>query len=112
MFILLFSFLLGFNSVPKVYVSASENKTYYAQVMFDETFLYRSDNLSEDCSNIFFELPKTYFVELTDFANNNFYKAKYLTFSGYVKKDRVQAIAGIPSNPFLKNISFRKIIPP
>jgi len=107
MFTLLISFLLCFNSVPKIYVSASENKTYYAQVMFDETFLYRSDNLSDDCSNIFFELPKTYFVELTDIANNNFYKAKYLTFSGYVKKDRVQAIAGIPSNPFLNNISFR-----
>lgn len=107
MLVLLFSFLIGFNSTNKLYVNATNNQTYYAQVMFDETYLYRTDNLNEDCSNIFFEIPKSYFVELIDVANNNFYKANYLTFSGYVKKDRVQAIAGIPSMPYLTNISFR-----
>ena len=75
--------------------------------MYDETYLYRSDNLSEDCSNVFFEIPRTYYVELTDNANNGFYKANYLSFSGYVKKDRIRAVAEIPSSPYLENLSFR-----
>jgi len=88
-------------------VYANSNQTYFARVMFDQVYFYKTPYEINDSSNIYFTLPKSYFVELTDLVDNNFYKANYLNFSGYVKKDSVQAIEGIPSSPYLKNINFR-----
>jgi len=96
-----------FSQTTVINVDAGHNKTYFARIMFDNVYLYNSPNELTDNSNILFELPKTYFVELTDSANENFYKANYLSFSGYVKKDSVQAIEGVPNSPYLKNVSFR-----
>lgn len=88
-------------------ISATTQDTYYARVMFEDVMLYRSPIDNADYSNIYFELPKTYFVELLDSANDNFFKCQYLSFTGYVKKDSVQAITSTPTTPFLENISFR-----
>lgn len=97
--------LLLINSIsPTVY--ATESKTYFAKILFDQVYLYKSPVDSNDISNIYFELPKTYFVELLS-KNGIFYEARYLDFKGYVKKDSVQAIDSTPTNPFLNNISFR-----
>lgn len=87
-------------------INAAENKTYYAKVLFDQVYLYKTPIENNDISNIHFELPKTYFVELTA-KHGDFYEARYQDFKGYVKKDSVQAIEGTPINPFLTNISFR-----
>lgn len=103
-FLLLLIFM--FDSTLPV-VSASSNETIYARVMFDDVILYKSPIEDSDYSNIYFELPKTYFVKLIDSANDQFYLVNYLNFSGYVKKDSVQAIAGTPTSPYLDNISFR-----
>ena len=88
-------------------VCASNNVTYFARVMFDDVMLYRAPVDTTDSSNVYFELPKTYFVELLDSANDTFFYVKYMSFEGYVKKDSVQAITSTPSNPYLENISFR-----
>ena len=92
------------SSIPAVY--ASDTPTYYARILFEQVYLYKTPNEDNSLSNLYFELPKTYFVELIG-KSGNFYEAKYLNFVGYVKKDSVQAIANTPSNPFLKNINFR-----
>ena len=94
-------------TVSTLEVSAASRETYFARIMFDNVYLYKSPNENSNVSNIYFELPKSYFVELTDSANKDFYSANYSTFSGYVKKDSVQAIEGIPTTPYLNNISFR-----
>lgn len=98
--------LLIFFSSINLNVSAAENKTYYARILFDQVYLYKTPNENNEYQNIYFELPKTYFVELTD-KENDFYKARYLSFTGYVKKDCVQAVENAPANPFLTNITFR-----
>ena len=90
---------------PTVY--AAEQETFFARIMFEQVYLYSSPIDDNSYSNIMFELPKTYFVELVDSANSNFYKAKYLNFTGYVKKNSVQAVENKPTVPFLENISFR-----
>ena len=98
--------LILFFEASNIQVYAVENQTYFARVLFEQVYLYKSPVEVHSYSNIFFELPKTYFVELVD-VENNFYKAKYLNFTGYVKKDSVQAVASTPKNPFLNNIKFR-----
>ena len=105
MLVLILIFL--FSQSTTLNVCATNIQTYFARIMFDEVYLYITPNEINDSSNIFFELPKTYFVELTDSANDLFYKANYLSFSGYVKKDSVQTIAGVPTSPYLDNINFR-----
>lgn len=98
--------LILFFEASNIQVFATETQTYFARVLFEQVYLYKSPIEDNSYSNIFFELPITYFVELVD-VENNFYKAKYLNFTGYVKKDSVQAVASTPKNPFLNNIKFR-----
>lgn len=71
------------------------NSQYYAKVETAEVFLYSSQS---ETSSIF-EIPVSYFVKVENF-NNTFYKAYYNNISGYVKKDSVSLMSGIPQNPY------------
>lgn len=97
--------LLIFQSLTPV-VYASNEQTYFARIMFEQTYLYRTPTDNNDVSNIYFVLPKTYFVELID-EDGDFYKVNYMDLTGYVKKQCVQATDCTPVNPYLSNISFR-----
>ena len=99
-------FIIFFNATaPTVY--ANNNITYYAQILFEQVYIYKSPVSDNSISNIYFEIPKTYFVELLDNANEDFYLAKYINITGYVKKESVQAVKNTPSSPFLNNLNFR-----
>ena len=104
MIILILSLLFQ-NTIPVV--QANNTPTYFAKVMLDETYLHKTPELNSNSENVYFQLPKTYFVELIENTNEFFYKARYLHFYGYVKKDSVQAVSTTPSCPFLENVSFR-----
>ena len=97
---------LLFNSINPIVCALDSAPTYYARVMFEQVYLYKTSQEDNSIQNIYFELPKTYFVLLTG-EEGEFYKAKYLNFNGYVKKDSVQATSSTPANPFLQNIFFR-----
>ena len=97
--------LLSFNSICYP-VYAYHEQVYYARILFDQVYFYKTPNDDNSFSNVYFELPKTYFVELIS-LEGNFYQARYLNFNGYVKKDCVQAVSNFPNNPFLNNITFR-----
>ena len=99
--------VLLFSQTTTLQVCATSKETHFARIMFEQVYLFKTPNEITDSSNIHFELPQTYFVELIDSANEKFYKANYLNFTGYVKKDSVQAIAGVPMCPYLENINFR-----
>ncbi len=86
--------------------AATIKPTYFARVMYDDVYLYRSPTDNDDMANLYFKLPVTYFVELYDSYDQNFYCARYMGFEGYVKKDMVQAIIGRPSMPYL-SVNFR-----
>lgn len=94
--------LCQFN-LPVCYAS----DVYYARIMQDDCYLYLAPVEAEDYSNKLFLLQKTYFVQLLDNAGQNFFKVKYKNFYGYVKKEKVQTIAGTPQTPFLTDLSFR-----
>ena len=102
---LILCFLLLFNI--NTFIVHASNETYFARVMYEQVYLYKSPVDDNSQANIMFELPKTYFVELTENCNNIFYKAIYQNITGYVKKDSVQAIEGTPINPYLNNLNFR-----
>lgn len=86
---------------------ASETQTYFARILQDNVNLYKSPIEAEDYTNVLFVLPKTYFVQLLDNAGNDFFKAKYKDFYGYVKKDKVMPVVGTPQTPYLNDINFR-----
>lgn len=89
--------------IPPVYAE----EECYAQILAEHVYFYRQPINDESTSNIYFELPKTYFVKLLDISDNGYYLAEYRNITGYVKKDSVRAISGTPSTPYLKNITFR-----
>ncbi len=96
-----------FATVPNINCyAASPSPQYYARVMSDNVYLYKTPYNLDDVSNLYFCLPKTYFVNLVA-ADGEFYKVNYLDFSGYVKKEEVQPIVGTPATPYLENINFR-----
>ncbi len=97
--------ILVFQTAP-MSVSAVNITNYYARILFEQVYLYKTPVEDNSISNIYFEIPKTYFVQLSG-VQGDFYKATYLNFHGYVKKDSVQAVDSTPVNPFLDNITFR-----
>ncbi len=88
-------------------VSAATRPTYYARVMMDNSYFYKQPIDEDNYANKYFILPKTYFVELTNDFNDLFYEANYMGVKGYVKKESVKAINGLPENAFLNNVKFR-----
>lgn len=98
--------ILLLQSTSSINVSALDTQTYYARVLFEQVYLYKTPNTDNSISNIYFELPKTYFVKLIS-KSGDFYVAKYQDFTGYVKKDSVQAVSSMPSKPYLDNVTFR-----
>ena len=86
---------------------ATNTQKFYARIMQEGVILYKSPIDVLDTENVFFELPRTYFVELIDSANQQFFMVNYMSFTGYVKKECVQTIVGTPKKPFLTDISFR-----
>lgn len=86
---------------------AAENEIFYARVMTDDCYLYRTPVDANDYTNLYFKLPKTYFVQLTEEAGTEFFAVNYLGYSGYVKKAQVRAIEGSPNTPYFVDSHFR-----
>ncbi len=107
--VILMLFLVICQSFNFGFACAETTATYFARIMTDNAYLYIKpiETNMEDFSNIYFKLPKSYFIKLTDSYNSQFYLAQYLDITGYVKKDDVQSIVETPKMPYLNNISFR-----
>lgn len=103
MFILIL--LIVFHSITPP-VIAVNSQTFYAKILFEQVYFYKSPIDDNSSNNVYFELPKTYFVELLS-KHGDFYEARYLDLFGYVKKDCVQAVSSTPSKPFLEDVNFR-----
>lgn len=107
--IYLISLLAFLHKEEQSIVHAEVNRTYYARITNNETFLYTSPE--DSTSSAMFILPQTYFVELLENANDVFYYARYNDIYGYVKKALVSPVKTAPQMPFLINISFRVFVP-
>lgn len=74
---------------------------YYARVMTSSVYLYSKPNEQ----SILFELPTSYFVKLIN-QTGEYYKVEYADLSGYVKKDQVTPVVGVPDTPYLTKAVF------
>ena len=63
------------------------NGVKYAQITATKSYLYRTATQNPEISNIWCELPQTYFVEILNDYNDNFYKVDYNTVIGFVLKN-------------------------
>lgn len=79
----------------------------YAQILHAGCYLFKTPVDNTNYANVYFMIENSYFVELLNEHNDEFYKAKYLDVIGYVKKSQVQCVQGVPKTPYLNNISFR-----
>ncbi len=108
--IILMLILILFNSLGNFSigaVQALQENFYFARVMADNVMLYKNPFETDDYANIYFEIPKTFFVKLLDSYDSTFYHVEYIDIKGYVKKDSVTAIIGSPKMPYLNNLSLR-----
>ena len=96
----LFIFCAFFANFDKItyFASAENQKTYFAKIESDKCYFYSSPTDSEE--NKLFKLPYSYFVKLTEKANDEFYEANFEEISGYVKKSDFIAVDGAPNEPY------------
>ena len=97
-FIILAMSLISSSAFINKQTSAVEELTYYAKVQESGKYFY-SNPVDNDESKLFI-LPQTYFVYITDNANELFYVAQYKDKYGYVKKEDVVVMNGSPVTPF------------
>jgi len=78
----------------------------YCRITEEATLLYKTASISNDLSNIYFELTSTYFVQILS-TENEFYKVNYDGITGYVLKDEVTTVYENPTTPFPEDITFQ-----
>lgn len=105
----IFYILSALNYAPFSKVFAKT--TYFGRALTTNIYIYTSPVVTDDKSNLLFEIPTTYFVELLSEENELFYKAQYNGIYGYVLKSEVSCIDQTPLMPFVNNASFRVFTP-
>ena len=100
-------FCLPFLSLANLSTHASEN--IYAKIETNGVYLYsKCSSLEKDR---LFEIPNSYFVRLIDNAENkDFYYCAYKDVYGYVLKNEVTPMKGLPASPFIE-ATFRVFLP-
>ena len=76
----------------------------YARAETDGVMLYKTPSLDDE---IYFEVPKSYFVMLITNFSSQFYKVQYRDVVGYVLKSSVSPVAETPTTPYLVGATFR-----
>ena len=96
--------LFAFVPLP---TTRAENITY-ARINNYGVYLYRTPTGSVDFDNLYFAIERTYFVQITANAGEDFYQAKYNGITGYVKKKRGQVCHLCPTDAICdrKNLSY------
>lgn len=83
------------------------NDNSYAQITSENGYLYRNPTSNPDISNIWCKLEQTYFVEIINDYNDDFYKVNYNSIIGFIKKSEVKEITNTPISPYPSNINIK-----
>lgn len=106
---LTFAFIIGslvFLSFWQTKTTMAESLSGYAQVVYNNVYLYRYPSETQEYYNRYFLLEPTYFVKLIEKTNDYFYKVEYLDLQGYVKISDVELVSETPKMPYPENITF------
>lgn len=87
-------------------VATNTSVSGYAQVHFNNVYLYRYPSEEDTFDNKYFLLEPSYFVKLLEKTNDYFYKVEYKNIIGYVLISEVEEVDETPINPFPTNITF------
>lgn len=85
--------------------ASQTSKITYAKIL-EDCFLYKNNNMSTDINNIYFCLPKTYFVTILSKINDDIVKVKYSTFVGFCYSSCVSIVSFTPNVAELVGITF------
>ena len=86
-------------------VYAENERTYFAKVQTNGVYFCSMPNEA----SALFEIPNSYFVEVESVVDD-YYKIYYNGIAGYVKKEKVSLMDGIPQTPYA-TASFKSFIP-
>ena len=85
---------------------ANSQALEYAKIL-DDCLLYKTtDTDLVLSSNVYFTLPKGYFVTIITNITSDVIKVKYDSFIGFVKSDKIIKVSGTPTKPYLSGITF------
>lgn len=76
----------------------------YARVIDNHCYLYKTASDDNNIKNIICAMENTYYVEILLIYDEDFYKVSYNGVSGFVLRNQVKRVSGIPNNPYPKNI--------
>lgn len=103
--VLILSFIIIFFNFSLNKAYADEEKNFYAKINSTSTYLC---SMPSETSQLF-ELPYSYFVKV-NYIIDDYFKVTYDGIEGYVKKDKVSLMNGIPQSPFA-SASFKVFVP-
>ncbi len=83
----------------------SNENNLYGRILTN-TLLLKTPTKIEDYSNSYFLLEESYFVNVINTENDNYYYVNYLNLTGYVKKNDIELVSQQISSPYLKDIKF------
>lgn len=98
--ILLIAIYLSVANIPTSTTSAKDIKFARAT---EPTNLFKLSTTTNDLNEVICIIEQSYFVEIINDNGDN-YKVNYNGQIGFVKKNDVQAVQGIPNTPFPNNI--------
>lgn len=81
----------------------------YARIIDNRTYLYKTASSDNSIKNIICAMENTYYVEILLTYDEDFYKVNYNGVSGFVLRNQVKKVSGIPANPYPNNIKMMTI---
>lgn len=81
-------------------------KNNFAKCKEDCLLFKTSDTSKTDFSNVYFEIPNSYFVNIISHVSSTVLKVKYSNFIGFVIAESVEIVSITPSQPVLNEITF------
>lgn len=82
----------------------AEQKSY-ARIETSGSYLYKTATSNPKTNNIWCELEKTYFVQILNDYNDNFYKVSYNSIIGFAKKSDLNVVLSTPLMPYPSGIN-------
>ncbi|MBQ8451572.1 MAG: hypothetical protein IJ538_02215 [Clostridia bacterium] len=103
--IIFLNFLIVINFVNYPIKNTNAESLTYAKALNNCT-LYKTVNLSNDLTDIYFVIPETYFVVIIENVSDEVIKVQYDKFIGYVRAESVVVATFIPNVKTLLGVTF------
>lgn len=98
-FIIIFLLNLFCFCSPTLGSATAESPTYY-RIETENVTLFKTETLINDFENVYFNLPKSYFVKYISSVNENVIKVEYDGVVGYANKNLLTKCYGTPQTPY------------